>query len=696
LREEKNVAESGLPDLGAIVPGSRLAEPKAPPIVAPPLASPRGEPETVSSSGSIFASDYPDGPDALGLDAPLGLLAELAAHKRTGTPLTIGLFGPSGSGKSFALTKLIQFIEELSRAATPDSPYLGEIVTLRVDASDLAGNPATALAGALHACLAHTYPAMAAKAAQAARDPRAAASEALERLDMSRRKLDAEKRSLDETSVRRTRLAETLLYETAGSQVDAYATANRTRIKSLLSRLGIAGDPLMAFKDMTGTSASTDSVARRTGFALRAFFAFKGQTKLIAAAILLFLAGVGSRIAFDQQTVWLAWLRATDSSVPIAKWLEAHMEWLLSLRQILFLGAALALGITVWRGSQLLRLVFRGAGLLQADLDVRRREIDDLFAFQARRVEALAAEVNILSRRASEAERRAGDVHAGSFTLAEPAPFAIDTATEHARTFAATAGAMTGGSGQTSPNKRGGAPRRIVFAIDHLDGVPASRGREILVHARSLFKQGFVVLIAADPARLAAAAGETTQGLDTWIQVPFQLGAFVSRANYAALAGQILAGRILDGQENTGQQSRDTSTSVLDEPVSAAEARLLAGLAPLAGSSARALKRFVNLYRLVRAQDQVHKGALAFMLALDAGGTQTEIAAVNDVLCRPSLEADLDLNHCGTRIVEALAAAQSVQGKVSVSAARHAAAAARLFSFNDRDLSGAKNRLKRV
>ena len=68
--------------------------------------------------------------------------------------------------------------------------------------------------------------------------------------------------------------------------------------------------------------------------------------------------------------------------------------------------------------------------------------------------------------------------------------------------------------------------------------------------------------------------------------------------------------------------------------MSAAEARLLAGLAPLAGSSARALKRFVNLYRLARAQNHVHKGAVAFMLALDAGGTQAEIAAVNEALSR--------------------------------------------------------------
>ena len=93
------MADSGLPDLGTIVPGRHLAEPDARPFNSPPPASRRIEPETASSSQTIFAADRSDGTDALGLAAPLGLLAELAAHKRTETPLTIGLFGPSGSRK---------------------------------------------------------------------------------------------------------------------------------------------------------------------------------------------------------------------------------------------------------------------------------------------------------------------------------------------------------------------------------------------------------------------------------------------------------------------------------------------------------------------------------------------------------------------------------------------------------------------
>ena len=422
----------------------------------------------------------------------------------------------------------------MGRAAVPDTPYISEIVTLRVDAAHLDGNPATALAGALHASLARTFPALAAEAARAARDPHAAASDALERLDASRRKLEAEKRALDDANARRARLDETILYQTAGSQVDAYARANTARLKGLLSNLGIAGDPLLAYKDMVQTIASTPGWTRRAGFVLRAFFAFKGQRKLIATAFLLLFSGAGLGFAIDEHTAWLSWLRANESSVSIANWLEAHMDLLASLREIIFLGAAIALGVNVWRASRLLQLVFRGEALLQADLAAARRETDRLFAHQARRVENLAAEVNSLSRLAAEAETWAGDAHPVNSMLAGPSLFAIDTATQQAQAFAAAVGAMIARPRETRPGKSGGgAPGRIVLAFDHLDAVPASRGREILVYARALFNQGFVLLIAADPARLAGAAGETAPSLDKWIQVPFQIGEITSRANYA-------------------------------------------------------------------------------------------------------------------------------------------------------------------
>ena len=85
------VADTGLGALGAIVPGPRLAAPNAVPGRPPASRIVEVEPEAVSSQ-AIFAADLPDGLDALGLDAPVGLLAGLAAHARIETPLTIGLW----------------------------------------------------------------------------------------------------------------------------------------------------------------------------------------------------------------------------------------------------------------------------------------------------------------------------------------------------------------------------------------------------------------------------------------------------------------------------------------------------------------------------------------------------------------------------------------------------------------------------
>jgi hypothetical protein len=188
------------------------------------------------------------------------------------------------------------------------------------------------------------------------------------------------------------------------------------------------------------------------------------------------------------------------------------------------------------------------------------------------------------------------------------------------------------------------------------------------------------MLIVADPARLAGAAGETAPSLDTWIQVPFQIGEIATRANYATLVRAILGGQ--GAPEPQVRNAEPSALLALDQPVSTAETQLLADLAPLAGSSARALKRFVNLYRLTRSAGPNHQGALAFMLALDAGGTASEIAAVTDALSNSEPDVDLDLHQCGARLVEALATVRSAQGKVSVAAARHAAATARMFSFN--------------
>ena len=697
----------GLRNLGAIIPGAKEPAPTLNPALAPALAraaqesraaaqAPGAEEQSAAFETPVFAADVSDDAtalvsNALGLDAPLGLLAELASHRRTQTPLTIGLLGPSGCGKSVALNKLVRSIENLSIAArsAAASPFLARILILRIDAVNLEGPPAAALAGALHARLAADAPSLAIEASQSGRDPKVAAREAFEQLDAARHKLEAERRSLEEAEVRRARLADAILYETPGSQIDAYAAGRRGPIAAIMTRFGFGDDPVLGYKDMVRTVAESQG-ASRAGFALQAFWGLKGQAKLIVTAIALLLLGVGFGAALDNQVTWLQWLRGQPQIANAAGWIEAHVSWLSILRGAAFSGAAFALLVNIWRGLRLLQIVFRGASLLKAELSSRRRESDGHFGHQTRRVQDLAAEVDRLSAQAAEAERRAGGLQTANPALAEPSPFAADLLKQQAQRFVAAVGSIVqrrGGTTASANAKAAAPPQRIIVAIDNLDMVPVSRAREILAHARSLLGPGFASLIAFNPALLTAGPGADALSLDKWIGAPFQVGEACAERDCAAQIRDLLGTGASSGAGASKAPVAvvDAARSALDEPLSESETALLAALAPLAGNSARAVKHFVNLYRLLRAQ-RTHapeeRGALALMLALHAGGSPEDLTSVNAALAlSPAGDVVFDHYKVGPRLGAALVALSSAQTRLTSEALRRAGAAARLFSF---------------
>jgi hypothetical protein len=687
------LANSGLRNLGAIIPGGRGPEapqpglPQARPPAGPPSRS--AEPPAPAATDKapeapIFAADAADDPaalasNALGLDTPLELLAELVSHGRTQTPLAIGLLGPAGCGKSVALNKLVHAIERLGAAAREagSTPVLGPVATLRVNAADLDGDAASGLAEALYARLSSIAPSLATEASHAARDPELAARSAFERLDAATLKLDTERRVLEEADTRRARLAETLLYETPGSQIDAYASGRRGRIKATMGSFGVAGDPVLGYKDMIADAAESRGAARM-GFVLRAFWGLKGQAKLIVTAVILVLIGAGLGAAFVNQSKWLELLRAQAQTENVANWMAAHVNWLLTLRTLAFAGAALALLANIWRGARLLQMVFRGERLLNLELDERRRDSDALFGHQTRRVEALAADVARLSRQAGEADRRAGGLRAAGPTQ-EPSPFAGDALKQQARRFIAQVGALAQRAADATQGTRAETPPRIIVALDNLDAVPTARAREILAQAQSLFGPGYVSLIALDPARLEAAFS-----LDKWVQAPLQVGEIAARQDVSAQVRDLLGAGSGASMANAPVARADATQSALDEPLTETETRLLAAFAPLAGPSARAVKRFINLYRLLRPQWRdrpEQRGALAFMLALDAGGSPAEIAAVHGALVGAGGDAAFDPHQIGPRLASTMAALGAVQGRPSIDALRRAAALVRVFSF---------------
>jgi len=668
----------GLRDFGSIVPGNTLAAPgpAEPPALAPVRAQ---EADPSVRARPILAADRVAETDLLGLGTPLAVLAALAVHAGTETPLAIGLLGRQGTGKSSALHLLVRAITAASGAARSGSGAgtLGKVLVVEIDAARLDGPPVVALADAVHASLAGTTPALVGEAIHASRDSRVAAREAFDALDAARRKLSGERLALENEEARRAGLVETVLFETAGTRIDAYVRSHRSRLKSRLAGLGVEGEPIRAFKQLVHRTA--DGAFAKVSFVLRSFWAFNGQATLVVLAVLLLAAAFGLDYAEAERAAWLARLREADATRPAADWLEANIGLLETGRNALLVGAGLAIGANIFRALRLVLPVLRASALLKDDLAQRRRRADVEFGHEIRRVETLAAEVDALASSAAEAELRAAEDRQGSGALAESSPFLDEPRKRLAERFIAAVGRLVASGGRSKLDAKGQvveSPDRIVVALDGLDGLDPSRARDILAAAHAAFGTGFVMLVAADPVRLQAAAGE--HGLDAWIQVPFQVGEFFARSDPSALVRAMLDPK---AAVDSAEMARAAPQVQIDAPVTEAESSLLSALAPLAGASPRVVKRFVNLYRLARLLCPDHKGVLALMLAIDAGATEAEIEAFEEAL--GSAEKRLDLDHLGAgpRLAAALASVRSLMGDDSLEGARRAAETARLFSF---------------
>ena len=608
-------------------------------------------------------------PDALGLDPLVGHLAELAAHGRTATPLTIGFVGGAGTGKTYALARASAAIGHLATAAgrQTGSPFLSKIHVQRIDAAALDGDVMAGVAAALYAGLRQPYPELARDLASRARDPHVALRELNEKLDAARHRLDTERRALDDAGSRRARLTETVLYEAAGSQVDAYARANHSAIASRFAAFGIGGDATRSYKEIVQYVAGSGG---KLGLILRSLWAYKGQTRLLVLAVLLVLLGVALGVAIDTQDTWMESLRGAKAGGAIAGWLDAHMDWLARARTLAFLLAAVAIACNLWRAFAFIAPVSKGARLLDSDLDTRRRDLDGLFAHQTKRVDTLDSDVERLTREVAGAEKRIDGNDPAS--RLEPSPFAPSSATQSQGFFSGLANAVASGKGPA-------APQRIVLAVDHLDGVAPERGRAILDTLHRSAIAGLVTIVAVDAARLDA-DGSRRDELARWIEVPVRLdvgldhqasGAFVARAlGRAPLTSPVAR--------------NDGKASALDTSLDDGEVALLTELAPLVGSSPRAIKRFVSVYGLARLDHGVGHGALAFMLALAYGGTAGEKAAVAHALSGDGGQTAGVFHvpaEAGPRVAAALASASALDGTITTVDAAAAARAAARFTL---------------
>ena len=128
------------------------------------------------------------------------------------------------------------------------------------------------------------------------RDPHVAAREANERLSEARRRLDAERQALHDLDGRRAKLADTVLFELAGTHVNTYARVNRSRIEARLRAFGFTqGDPLDTYRDLVRNVAETGGASGRIATFFKALWAYRGQTRLHRPRRRLAAAGLGLR-----------------------------------------------------------------------------------------------------------------------------------------------------------------------------------------------------------------------------------------------------------------------------------------------------------------------------------------------------------------------------------------------------------------
>lgn len=615
--------------------------------------------------GPVFVADRREGPDLLDIDDSLQPLAELCAHKETQTPLMIGIVGPAGSGKSFALERLTAAIDARATAArrSAGGPFVSGIVTAPIDAAGISGDPASAIAAAVFAALGRdnggaNYAALADEAAHASADPYQAANKALERHDGVRRRLDAERQSRDEVEARRARLSESLLYETAGSRVDAYARARRGPIEARLRRFDmISGDSAASYKGLVRDLAGV-GLGARFGVVLNALWAYRSQRRLLLAAIVLFALAFGlTQLQAPAVTDWLQKIGAPFNLA--ADWVAGHSGLIGNVVAGLIVLGALALALNVWRALSFAAMLFRGVRLLNYDVRERQRDLDAASARLNRRIAALTAETEAAGKHAEAAEKRA-NARGQTLTARAPDPPFVESALAGpaaARAFLVALGRLIGGQAEHAPAVASPAlsarailgpqtsqpsvetpavatPERLFLAFDNLDALPPADALGLIETAHSLLGPSFVAALACDPAILAPAAGGAAplrRRLDKLFQLTFN--ARLAAASDGARLIARLTGA--DGASRPPEATIDGGQSLLSEPLSGAETTLLSALAPLAASTPRGVKRYLNAYRVARVAKTTSRPALALMLAVGQSGADEAAAGMDRLLAGP-------------------------------------------------------------
>jgi KAP family P-loop domain len=634
-----------------------------------------------------FDADLPEGADLLGVGREVEAFAMLIADRKTATPLSIGVFGAWGSGKSYFMARLEERVAALAEAGAKDA-YFRRIAQMRFNAWHYSeGNVVASLVDQIVRNLRvgrnDTAEILAERRQQlfagstAAEDARRRGEQALAaaretedqlraQLDRVTSDIDAEVRRKDEQLAAATAAigaAQQRLQQTVDDQASAIDAARRAapaRQAAALFTQTMLEDPELNRLEQDVRHAADE--ARWLGLNAR-------NIGWGVAVAVLTTAAVVTAAAVKETKLFIALTGFIAAIAPIAA------KWLTVARDLATRGRAYQTAVRERAQAAVAAIEEQGRRAIadqQADLDRRRAEVDRLRT----EIAALAAQPRAAATALADSEDRRRQAAAALQAAA------AEAASARQRLDAMTAGSLLGElvgelsatdvfrkelgitasarSAFAQLSDRMAAARaafesgrdheppvldRIVLYIDDLDRCPAEKVRDVLraVHLLLAFDL-FVCVVAVDPrwviqclrdspglvinenrvdSDLEVLGGAATPSdyLEKIFQIPLWLRPVPAPQRaplIAALLGPHLeadaappgrdSARPEDGSREAARERPVTGPLAKRAPgipdvihVDPREVEFLARVAPLLDGNARALKRFANTYRLVKA-----------------------------------------------------------------------------------------------
>lgn len=632
-----------------------------------------------------YDNDEAHGEDHLDVDTDVDALAGVLASTQVSPPLSVGLFGDWGSGKSFFMERLFAKIKRLSDAAEARPPgeswfvgRRGKVVQVKFNAwhymdADLWSSLAVCVFDGLSEALKAKFAKACAENLTSIKDQQAALESKQQKVAASASELD---KQLAELQAKRAQADVPLVTYVRAVAADV---ARDPQVVVAAKALRLEGETAAAELEDVKRDLSTVG-----GTAARVWRAWGSPNKLLVAALVIGLPVIAALVA-----------GAVDR---VAAWVSGAVALVAS-----------ALGAIAWGRKAAVRL----AGIANRALDrVHEIEADARSKKPKREQEAeaararIAAQIADLERDRVQLGKEKADVEAELARLENPDKRTLQelilqrAASDDYRKKLGVVSAVHKDfeelSGFLLPDKAGPDVERIILYIDDLDRCSPEQVVQVLQAIHVILSLPlFVVVVAVDSRWLVDSltayyrkqfpgddvdSSRPQQYLEKIFQIPFTLLP-MSATGYEALTGALLE-RHVDRAEVTERAvapgpaaaahapyetpsvttgavtappavRRATPSSELElkprglrlEPAEVAFLRTLSGLI----GSPRSTKRLVNLYRIVRstlddvALDQLISGGyrvtqlwLAFVVGHPALGAELFDAILSGTLTAPA------------------------------------------------------------